>query len=376
VSPEAVEMLQSQVEQLAQVKVESSSRLPVKVSGTILANVFSNSGEANWLENPNLAGAAATGAPTGSFSATARQSRLGVEASGIAVGSWQAGATLVADFMGGVPNFATGTAMGLPRLVYGFARLERDTTVIEVGQDHALLAPLEPTSLAALSFPLLFRSGNLYLRAPQARVDQGVGGGWTVSGALLAPLAGDFASPYDFAPVAGAGERSRRPGFEARLAFERADTGGSDRAIHAGVATHYGWLRAGADLNPSWAVAADVTAQIGRLGVAGEVFTAKNLRAFGAAASQLGRSAGGWAEGRLTLTSRARAAAGFGLDNPRDEDRLLLRTENRSWFGNVIFDLTPEVSATIEYRWLRTSLSGTTNPAVNHHVNGGLAVRF
>ena len=34
-----------------------------------------------------------------------------------------------------------------------------------------MLAPRNPTSVAALSFPLLFRSGNLYLRTPQARLN-------------------------------------------------------------------------------------------------------------------------------------------------------------------------------------------------------------
>ena len=79
---------------------------------------------------------------------------------------------MIADFYGGVPGFQTGTVMGLPRLLYAFGRLETDRTAIEIGQDHAILAPRDPTSLAALSFPLLFRSGNLYLRAPQARVER------------------------------------------------------------------------------------------------------------------------------------------------------------------------------------------------------------
>ena len=59
--------------------------------------------------------------------------------------------------------------MGLPRLLVAYARVDGAKTSVEIGQDHMILAPRDPSSLAAASFPLLFRSGNLYLRAPQVR---------------------------------------------------------------------------------------------------------------------------------------------------------------------------------------------------------------
>ena len=52
--PGAVEILQSQVAELAQTKVESTSRAPVKLFGTVHANLFANSGNPNWLDIPNL----------------------------------------------------------------------------------------------------------------------------------------------------------------------------------------------------------------------------------------------------------------------------------------------------------------------------------
>ena len=50
----SLELLQTQVAELAQVKVESTSRMPVKVFGTIHTNVFANSGDPNWLDRPNI----------------------------------------------------------------------------------------------------------------------------------------------------------------------------------------------------------------------------------------------------------------------------------------------------------------------------------
>ena len=69
------EMLQAQVEELAQVKVEAGSKFPVTLTGTILSNTVYNSGDANWLESPNIVGTAAGG----SMTSTMRQSRLGFD---------------------------------------------------------------------------------------------------------------------------------------------------------------------------------------------------------------------------------------------------------------------------------------------------------
>ena len=50
-------MLQTQVAELAQTKVESTTRFPVKLFGTVHAGVFANSANANWLDNPNIVAA-------------------------------------------------------------------------------------------------------------------------------------------------------------------------------------------------------------------------------------------------------------------------------------------------------------------------------
>ena len=128
VTPEMLDVLKSQIEEHAQSKVESASRMPVKLTGTILTNTYVNSGEGNWQENPNLVGNPSTeSGARGSMSATARQSRIGLDVGGIAVGDWQASGTIIADFLGGVPGFQTGTVMGLPRLLYAFGRVESRT---------------------------------------------------------------------------------------------------------------------------------------------------------------------------------------------------------------------------------------------------------
>jgi hypothetical protein len=235
----ALAMLQEQVAEQAQTKVESKSRMPVTLSGSIVSNTAYNSGEANWLENPNIV-AARTG-PTGSFGSTLRQSQLALSISGPAVGGWQTSGFVQVDFLAGAPGFATGTVMGLPRLLYALARLERERTSLVVGQDNMVLAPRDPTSLSTPGFPLLFRSGNLYLRTPQIRVEQRLAGGLDLRAGIITPQAGDFGSTYVFAPAPGAGERSRAPAVQARIGHQRAADDGARWDV--GIAGHYGQER-------------------------------------------------------------------------------------------------------------------------------------
>lgn len=139
---------------------------------------------------------------------------------------------------------------------------------------------------------------------------------------------------------------------------------------------HYGWRRLSADLAKAWAVTVDGNARAGRVGVAGEYYRADNAEVFGGGISQPGRTSGGWIEGRLAITRRVDFNAGFGLDRPEDAVGRLLRSQNRSAFGNVIVRLTPEVATSLEYRWLETEVGLVPSALVNHHVNAVFAVKF
>ena len=198
-APPAVEILQTQVAELAQTKVESTTRFPVKLFGTVHAGVFANSANANWLDNPNIIAATPADGHGGTMSASLRQTRIGFAADGPALGAARTNAVVALDFFGGIPGFQTGQVMGLPRLLVAFARIEGARTAIEVGQDHMILAPRDPTSLAGYAFPLLFRSGNLYLRVPQARVERSLTSRLRATAGIVAPIGGDL--------VAGSGLR-------------------------------------------------------------------------------------------------------------------------------------------------------------------------
>jgi hypothetical protein len=369
-----IEMLRAQVAELAQVKVESQSRLSVRLSGTVHAHVFANSANANWLESPNLVNAPPQDG-SGSFSASLRQTRIGLAADGPDFGGWRASGNLAFDFFGGVPAFQTGQTMGLPRLLVAYVRLTRPAMALEIGQDHVLLAPRDPTSLATFAFPGLFRSGNLYLRAPQVRVERAFGRLVNVAAGIVAPIGGDLsAGDAGFAPPALGGERSRRPGLQARLLLGSDDEDLTRRGS-LGVSGHVGWERRAGQLDESWAVAVDFGGRRDRLGVAGELFVGADVDAFGGAIGLDRRAAGGWVELRYFVSPRWSVNGGYGLDALASPPVAVARRRNQSVFANVIVAITPEIDVSLEYKWLATT-AGSGARRGNHHVDWVLVYRF
>ncbi len=359
---EALTLLQEQVREHARSKVESNSKFPMKLFGTIVSNTFYNTGEPNWLDLGNVVMPVPTGLPTGSFSSSLRQTRFGAIVDGPSAGSMKTSGFMAFDFFGGIPNFQTGQVFGLPRLLYAYFRVENSKTALLVGQDHVILAPRNPTSLTGMSFPILFRAGNLYLRAPQIRLEQtllsGRHGEFRAVGGVLAPVAGDNpTTAYAFVPPNLAGERSRRPAVQARLFVRQKPAGPYEEPTwEFGASGHYSKERYLTGLIPSWASSVDFDLTVGRFGTGGEFFKGRNIDAFGASLAQNAKSKGGFVEGRFSATSQWDFNAGYGTDRLYDRVRFPGNlTKNASVFANSIFRVTPEFAFSLEWRKLETS---------------------
>ncbi len=362
----ASQIIESQLAELAQTKVESTTRFPLKIFGTIHAQAFLNSGTPNWLDIPNLVQPAVP--DPGTFSMALHQTRIGFTADGPTLGTVRTSGVVAFDFFGGIPGFQTGQVMGLPRILVAYARFQGERAAAQVGQDQVLLAPRDPSSLVGFAFPLLFRSGNLYLRAPQARAEYAFTPLLRASGGIMAPIGGDLVGEqYLFVPPALGGERSERPQLQARFEVGSSDPEATRRAT-VGLAGNYGWERRPAGLVESWGAALDFGARRDIVGVAGELFVGDNVDAFGGALGLDARAAGGWAELQLIPTTRLSLNAGFGIDDVTSDNRALLpRRRNKSAYGNVILSLTPEIQTSFEYRWLATLPGGATERRNNHY---------
>ncbi|HLY60418.1 MAG TPA: hypothetical protein VKV95_06590 [Terriglobia bacterium] len=392
-----VSMLQSQVAEQAQTKVESNTKMGVKLFGTILSTTFFNSGAADWADIPSVVNWAATvPSSTGSFSSSMRQSRIGLVVDGPAIGSMHASGYFAVDFLGGAADFQSGPLFGLPHVVYGYVRLDGAKTSLEAGQDEIILASRHPTSLVAMSFPELFRSGDLYDRAPQVRVERELAsnkrGSLRATVGLVAPVANY--PGLDF-PGAGLLEAWQRPAIQGRLAWRPAEAASSaNSGFEFGVSAHYGTVQLGtmnfvkgvptfsplvgfgATSAASWAGLIDFDAHIHRFGVDGSAYLGQNLQSFGGGIGQPGKTMGGYLEGRFAATNRLQFNSGFGTDHLTKFDIVPVDlNRNTSVFANTIFQFTPEVAASFEYRYLVTRpFTGVLR--TNNHVDVGIAYSF
>jgi hypothetical protein len=279
------------------------------------------------------------------------------------VGKMKSSAVVELDFYGGIPNYPTGQVMPLPRLLYGYMRLEGERTALEVGQDRMILAPRDPNSVAALYFPSFYSSGNLYLRVPQIRVEHALKFGSEnalhLTGGMLAPVAGtnNTNEIFELFSPKLEGERSRQPAVQARIAWKHKslDQAG-ENGWELGFSGHHGRDQFATGPQPSWAGAIDFDFQRGRIGAAGEFFVGRNIDAFGGSLGRLAQSAGGFVEGRFKPDSQWEFSGGFGMDQLFNRRRFPVNFKsNTSFFVNTMYHLTPEWLASFEYRLLSTS---------------------
>jgi hypothetical protein len=264
------------------------------------------------------------------------------------------------------------------RLAYG--RVDWARNSLEAGQDWAVIAPLNPTTLASYAIPGFSTSGNLWIRMPQVRYEHRAGSDtkFIFTTAVLDPNAGDLAAATAVR-VIGLGERGALPAFEARLGFATPSHG---KETSAGVSGHYSRLL-GVAGNPagtttrspidSYAVSADANVWLtSGIRLTGEFFHGRALGIFSGGVAQAavvigGRarginSTGGWFElhaeaprGYDGSWKNVSFNAGYGIENNRDEDLIVgIRKRNQSYMFNGQYKFSPNFTMAVEYRRILT----------------------
>jgi hypothetical protein len=126
----------------------------------------------------------------------------------------------------------------------------------------------------------------------------------------------------------------------------------------------------------SWAGAFDFNARYHRVGFDGEGYIGQNLETFGGGIGQPGKTIGGYFEGRLFATQRLQFNSGLGDDHLKKPDYVsVLLNRNTDRFANTIFQFTPEIGVSFEYRHMITRpFDGAIRR--NNHLNLGIACGF
>jgi len=401
------QLLDSKVADQYQTKVESGSKYRVKLSGILLFNMFSNTGNVDHIEVPNIAvptnpsiSSSQTG---GNFGATFRQTQFGLSVYGPSVGGARTSADFVADFFGEAPETVNGPVSGHLRLRTGTVRLDWARTSVVAGLDSLFFSPGYPTSYASLGIPAFSYSGNLWGWLPQLRVEHHFSvsehSTFTLSGGLFDPVTGE-APGNEFLRFPGAGESSRQPGYAARLEWSRPVSG---QPLTIGFGGYYNRENWGFQRNvDGWVATTDWNLPLGhRFEVSGKFYVGRGIGGLGAGVGrsvvfdgnlndpatrlQSLRSIGGWAQFKYKPTAKLEFNAAAGQDGAFADDVRGFTlapgyfpanlTHNRSEFANFIYRPRSNLLFSTEFRTIRTfAVEGTSDRA--NQLNLAMGVLF
>lgn len=377
------QLLHSEVDTLAQTKVESGSNYRVRLSGVALFNAFSTRGNLINYDLPTFAQPGTPGETNSVLGATLRQSILGLDVFGPEIAGATTHADIRVDFFGGFPGSPEGITTGIVRMRTAGLRFDWPDTSVVVGQYDPIISPLSPSSLVSTAYPALSSAGNLWVWTPEAYIEHRFGladnSKFIVQGGIMDSLSGQppMISPYRDAQP---GEQSGQPAYAARVAWSN-----GSQSAQLGVGGYYalqnwGW---GQKVN-SYAVTADWKVPLDHwFAVSGEFYHGRALGGLGAADGQsvaatgnIGQSGtlvrgldstGGWAQLKFMATERLEFNGAFGEDFslPPGLGAAAGTTpyvlgyqplgRNESEFFNTIYHLRSNLMLSTEYRRLRTA---------------------
>lgn len=378
------QVLQAEVKQHDQTKVETSSKFPVRINGALLVTSIVNSGTADNANLPILALSPPAYSPHGSLSESASQTMLGFDASGPHLWGARSFADVSVDFWGGASSANYASGAGTLRLRTAHARLDWPNRSLGVALDRPLLSPWQPTSWVTLAEPALAWSGNLWTWSPQLAFRQNaIFNHFDIDVGLIDPPAPDLYTRGQ-SNVPSASERSRQPGYDSHIGFSSSMKG---RPLHVGAGGYYSRQSYAYNHHvDAWAASADWNVALHRaVQFSGELYRGTAIGGLGggafkdyvsSAAEQYIKglnAAGGWAQAKFTFTPTLEANISAGLDNAyasdlRDSDQAQDAsyyaglTRNATVIGNVVYRPKTYLLLSTEFRQIDTRwITGQSN---------------
>ncbi len=367
---ERVEVQETRTADLAQSKVEASSRFPISITGMALFNAFYNTDGNNASQYPTTASLLPTPANGGgSF----RQSILGFRFQGPRIaGGGRISGSLYTDFWGGTDN----SLNHLMRIRTASIEADWKRTTLTVSHDKPLISPREPNSLAQVSISPLTSAGNPWLWKPQFRVEQrfslSESAGFRAQGALYMTDESRVTVPADYASQV----ESARPGYQGR--FELWKDGAKGRRMELASGFHLSDSHVAGYTVPSRIYTADwMLKPYAQFDFSGLFFTGQNVAPLGALRQgyvivngdpRAVHTTGGYGQLAWRPTSRLSFHLFSGTQDDRNSDLLPGRTGKNTLFGgNTMYRLAPNVIISFEGSHIRTNYIGSGLRTVNHY---------
>jgi hypothetical protein len=365
---------QSRSDEMAQTKVESSQKLPIRLTGMALFNTFLDSHQSGGVDYPVLA--APTGAGHGG--ATLRQTIVGLEfRDPTAVWGGSVRGDVYMDFFANSGQAA--------RLRTGEIEIDWKTRSLMAGLEKPIFNPREPSSLAQVGISPLTGTGNLWLWVPQARFEQDFS--FAEMNGLRAQVG--VVQTHEVAPYAGSSFKGPlepvRPGLEGRFEFYHKFD--DERRIEIAPGFHMSETHANGASIPSRLVSVDWFANPWkRVEFIGAFYNGENVAPLGNGFAEgfygYGQnlaavpSIGGWGQITIHTLPRLDFHLFAGEQQNRAEDLSVgLITHNLMYGGNFFYRIAPNVLVGIETTQLRT-LYISQGVRINNHYDLALAYLF
>jgi hypothetical protein len=385
---------EAQVKVLDQIKVESSSKYPLHVTGLLLFNSFVNKGNVDNIDLPEAAlNNQNNSTGNGSAGATFRQTILGLQGYGPRIAGARTSADVNLDFFAGVAYASYATSAGTVRMRTASINIDWANDSIQAGLVVPLISPLSPTSYAMVAEPALAGAGNLWTWAPQLRYAHQIplqtARRLQLEFGLWDPPTAGY-STNELFRVPSPGEASKQPGYESRVSY---GTFTGEHPFQIGVGGYYSRQSySGNQSVDSWAVTTDWRVPLGiRFEVSGEGYRGRALGGLGGGVykdvlfgiyTPTGLNAyrglnaiGGWTQFKARFTQSLETNASIGLDDgyasdfnefifPPSVTSTQLRARNKMVFGNLIFRPKTYLILSPEYRRIWTwPIHGAVNTA-------------
>ncbi len=388
---EQIAVDKARVDELAQTKVESSQKMPLRITGMVLFNAYANGRFNGGTENTTVASLTQGDATGGG---TFRQTTFGLQYDGPqAVFGVKLSGSLDLDLFGGTAN----SLNHLMRLRTAAISLDWKNTSLLFGQDKPIISPRDPTSLAQVGVSPLTGAGNLWLWQPQVRLEQrfSLGENWGIraqAGVVQTRELGNESNGYNNyvpAPVAGLPTERAEPGVETRVELWRrwGETGRAEIAtgFHDNRSTVGNSDVTSRLYSIDWMVRpfdhlefsgffynGQNVADLGAL-PQGFVFSYSSLLGFGAHAVH---STGGWAQVRIPVTQRLAFDFYGGRQDDRNSDLSAGYIGlNAGYFANAMYRIAPNVFMSLEAGQIRTTYL-ITGSRLNNHYDLAVAYSF
>jgi hypothetical protein len=367
---ERVEVQEARTAELAQTKVEASSRFPITITGMALFNAFLNTKNSGASQYPTSASALPTPASGG---ATFRQSILGFRFQGPTIaGGGKVSGSLYTDFWAGSDS----SLNHLLRIRTATLEIDWKNTTLMAGQEKPLISPREPTSIAQTGVSPLTGAGNPWLWQPQVRLEQrfalGLNAGLRLQGALFQTSESRTSIPDEYAATV----EPSRPGLQGRFELWR-DFGRGRRieiapGFHAAKSHVYGYTVPSRIFSTDWMIR-----PLASLDFSGLFFAGQNIAPLGALRQgfqiirgdpQAVHTRGGYGQLSWRPTSRLTFNVFTGQQDDRNRDLLSGRTAKNLVFGaNTLYRVAPNVIVSVEGSNIRTLYIGGGLRTVTHY---------